>query len=278
MSTPTNETPKTPIPIEQALDRYDAGDAQLVGLPSPGSLNLLNVFCKSLQGSPLLPKSFAQAQNPGAALLSVILTGREMQMTPMQSLRAFWLSPDGRLGMYGAAMMGAMRRAGVTFEWIKDDDEGCEVKATRRDDGDSYTSTFTPADAKRASLTGQHGRYPRRMCKWRCVSDIWNTLCPDLGGGPIYTTEELHEDEPEPGDKSNEAFRAQAEANRQTEPEKSPFRMTRESAADPLSESTAQNSPSKSATMNDVLDYAKEKQISKELAIEEFRLSGYAVN
>lgn len=140
-------------------------------------------------------------------------------------------------------MMGAMRRAGVTFEWIKDDDEGCEVKATRRD-GDSYTSTFTPVDAKRASLTGQHGRYPRRMCKWRCVSDIWNTLCPDLGGGPIYTTEELHEDEPEPGDKSNEAFRAQAEANRQTEPEKSPFRMTRESAADPLAgQATSQNPP-----------------------------------
>lgn len=172
---------------------YQDSDALMLGLPTIGALNLLTKFCNQLVGSPFVPKAFEG--NP-AALMGAVLKGREMQLAPMQALEAFFPSPDGRLGMYATSMMAVMRKAGIKFEWLRDDDTGCSLKGTRPD-GETYTSVFTLEDAERAGLTkrekSQWPKYPRRMCKWRVIGDMFRTLASDLCGGPIYGQDEIEE-------------------------------------------------------------------------------------
>lgn len=195
------------VPFETALTRYSDEDARSIGMPTPGALNLLSIFAKQMVGTPFLPRSIFKDMNSpqaSATLLAVILTGREMQFSPMQSLRAFWMSPDGRLGMYGDAMMATMRRAGFTFDWKQNDDTGCEctakrpVKVGESVQWESYTSRYTVQMAKDAGLWTKEKsiwpKYPARMCKWRVVGDIFRTLGSDLGGGQMYTREELEDD------------------------------------------------------------------------------------
>src|SRR5690242_9750030 len=132
MSDTAAANPKETVPFETALAKYTDEDARSIGMPTPGALNLLSIFAKQMVGTPFLPRSiFKDMSSPqaSATLLAVILTGREMQFSPMQSLRAFWMSPDGRLGMYGDAMMATMRRAGFVFDWKQNDDTGCECTA-----------------------------------------------------------------------------------------------------------------------------------------------------
>jgi len=177
---------------ELALEKYSEQDAASVGLPSPGAMNLLRIFAKQMQGTPFFPKGLGD--NPGT-IMAVVLTGREMGLDPMQSLRGFYLSPDGRLGMYADAMLSIMRKRGeFKFEWLRTDDDACEVKATRPD-GEAYTSRFSVEDAKRAGLLDRDRsawkKYPRNMCRWRCISDIFRTLGSDLGGSQMYDKEEI---------------------------------------------------------------------------------------
>ena len=125
-----------------------------------------------------------------------------MGLLPMLSLRAFWLSPDGRLGMYADSMLAIMRSRGVRFRWIKNENDGVKVTAIR--DGEEYTAEFTWQDAVNAGLTGKNTwkSYPKAMCRARCLGEIFRALCADMGGTQVYSKEELMDMEPEPGDDS----------------------------------------------------------------------------
>lgn len=188
------------VPAGEALMKYSEADMQSVGLPSPGALNALSVFCKSMTGTPFLPRSFADKGNAAGTLLAVVLTGREMGFTPMQSLRAFWLSPDGRLGMYGDAMMAAMLSKGFQPDFEKLDNE-VAILVTRRPNFPVYRSEFTIEDAKRAGIYQKDKsvwpKYPKAMLKARVIGDTFRTLGPDLGGGQMYTKEEIIDMEPD---------------------------------------------------------------------------------
>lgn len=178
--------------------KYEETDAAaLLGLPL-GSLRLAHQLVKQFLGTPFVPKFIAQSANPAGTFLATILRGAELGFKMLESLSCLYLSPDGRLGMYGTAMIALMRKSGVHLEFteIKGEDGtpfGFTVYGKRKD-GDEYTSTFTRADAQRAGITGMHGKYPQFMTKWRATSDLFRTLCPDLSGGPVYSREELEEE------------------------------------------------------------------------------------
>ena len=175
-------------------------DNAALGLPSPGQMAALRDFCLSMVGTPFLPRTLVQnrsAEQQAGTLLAVILTGKEMGLLPMFSLRAFWLSPDGRLGMYADAMLGVMRSKGVKFKWPVTTNKAVSVEANR--DGELFATTFTIEDAQNAGLAQKAvwKAYPEDMCRARCVGRIFRALCSDMGGTQMYTREELIDMQPE---------------------------------------------------------------------------------
>ncbi len=178
--------------------KYSDEDAKFLGIESLGSLRLANQLVKAWWGSPMIPAWIQKAQNPAGTFVSCVLRGKELGFQMMESLGCLYMSPDGRLGMYGTAMLALMRKSGISLSFAEvrgDDGEafGMEVYGKRKD-GDEYTARFTLADVKKAGLGNVHNKYPIVMCKWRAVSDLFRTLASDLSGGPLYTREELEEE------------------------------------------------------------------------------------
>lgn len=210
-----------PSEEKPASELITANDAQMLGLPSYGGMVLLKKFCQELVGSPFLPKTLTASGNPAGTLLAVVLKGREMGLQPMQSVQAFWMSPDGRLGMYADSMMAVMLKAGLKFNTYQREDkirvcrvcgkpviypEGMGLDAechweVERPDGQLFHSTFSVSAAKLAQIFQRDRslwpRYPERMTKWRVISDLFHTAAGDLGGAQVYTPEEIQEFEPE---------------------------------------------------------------------------------
>lgn len=193
--------------LEQAEEKnlfgksYTNEDAESLGIGTLGQLNLAKTMVKQLWNTPFIPKWMVGSQNPTGAFLATIMRGKELGFKMMESLAALYLSPDGRLGMYGTNMLALMWRSGfkIEFKTIMSGEKeiGMAVRGVRKDGGGEYTATFTTEDARRAGLIkagGAHEKYPIIMCKWRAVSDVFRTLAADLAGGPVYTTEELLEE------------------------------------------------------------------------------------
>lgn len=179
----------------KALRPYTEEHAREIGLPSPEAMNLLAKFVAQIAGSSFLPKGLS---GHPANLIMALLTGREMEMSPMEALRSYWVSPDGRLAMYADAMMARMRRNGFTFPEKEFTTTRAFLKGVRSN-GEEYASEFTMADAERAGLAGKGvwKQYPNRMLRARVVSDVYRFLGADLGGTQIYTPEEVIDMEPD---------------------------------------------------------------------------------
>ena len=166
------------------MEYYDAASQEL-GLPSSGALQVLKKVAADLAGSPFCPSAF---RGQPLAIYGAVLQGREMQLSLMQSLRAFWPSPDGRLGMYSQAMLAMMLRAKFKFEWHQNDAEMAEVTVTRPD-GNTLKTSWGVTDTKRAQLESekkQHGRYPVDMNMNRVIGRVFRFLGADLGGNGMY--------------------------------------------------------------------------------------------
>jgi hypothetical protein len=201
--------------------KYDDEDATVLGLPSLGSLRLAHRLSREWANTAYIPKWIQESQNPIGTFVATVVRGNELGMKMMESLSALYLSPDGRLGIMGTAMLGLMRKAKISLTFTEmEDEETREIYGVKvfgkRQDGDTYTSVFTHEDAITAGLWDKnksiHQKYPIWMMKWRAVADVFRTLASDLSGGPAYTAEELREDaKTDRGDSSNGAFREEAE-------------------------------------------------------------------
>jgi len=138
-------------------------------------------------GNGFIPKHFTNA----AQVAAVILSGREMGVPPMASLRNFFLI-EGKVGMDASFVLGRMLSAGVTHEWLRDDDTGAVVRLTRPG-GKPYESSFTKEDAIRAGLWSKNiwKQYPRAMLRARAITAGARAYAPDVFAGAVYTAEEL---------------------------------------------------------------------------------------
>jgi hypothetical protein len=190
-------------------DRYTEKDALAVGLPSPEGLNLLVKFSEQMVGTPFIPKGLAAGPNQAGNILAVIMTGREENFSPMESLRSYWISPDGRLAKYADAVMAKMRRADFKFPEQEFTATRAHLKAIRPN-GEEFTSTLTIEEVP-SSLKGKQiwKDWPQRMLKARVIGDVYRFLASDLGG-PTYTAEELQDLDYTPADTA-ESDRKRAE-------------------------------------------------------------------
>jgi len=176
-------------------------------------------LASKIAGTEFVGKGF---RGKPASTAAAILTGRELGLGPMASLRGLQVI-DGSVSMTAQMMAGKILAAGHKVEWVDNTDKAAEVRITRCDGQGEATVRFTLADAQRAGLAGKSNwqKYPRAMMRARALSECAGMICADviLGleaaddtqdtrTGPVenttisltpmpVTTGDVHETEPE---------------------------------------------------------------------------------
>jgi len=140
--------------------------------------------------STLIPAALQKKQ---ADVLIILMAGREMGLSPIQSLRGINVI-EGKISMSSELMVAqCLRRPDICerFEVIESTAERA-VYETQRKGVKAQRYTFTTEDAKRAELTGRTNwkRYPAAMLRARCAAALARQVYPDLLFG-VYDPDEL---------------------------------------------------------------------------------------
>jgi len=123
----------------------------------------------------------------------ILLTGRELGLSPMQSLRGIYVV-NGTPVLSADLLVAVVRRSGLCGSWrvTESTPERCTITTTRVGETEPSTRTWTMADAKRANVTGKPiwSQYPAQMLRHRCAADLAREVYPDVVLG-LYTPEEM---------------------------------------------------------------------------------------
>lgn len=157
---------------------------------------------KAIADTEFVPAAYRR--NP-EAILACILTGRELGMGPMESLRRIDVI-DGSATPTGEWMISRVFEAGHVVEVVAQDDTICTLKGIRFADGKQVSSmkvSYTIEMARRAGLAQKRNwqQYPEIMLYWRAATMLCRQAFPDVLGGLKYVAEELGDEdwiEPQP--------------------------------------------------------------------------------
>ncbi len=143
---------------------------------------------RDLSASTLIP---AALKKTPADILLVILTGQELGLAPLQSLRSIHVI-DGKPSM-SADLMGSLCMRHAACEYLtmtESTDKVATYEAKRRGVPKPVVLSFTSEQAKVAGLTGKGNwaKYPAAMLRARCLSAICRAVFPDAVGG-IYDSD-----------------------------------------------------------------------------------------
>jgi hypothetical protein len=163
-----------------------AGGASMMQPQSIGEVLKLSELLANARG--FVPSSYL---GQPTAIAACLLTGHELGMGPMESLREIHVV-NGRPTLSAAAMLARAVRAGVAVEWLESSDTRAVLRLSRN--GTSYEQSWSIEDARRANLlikSGPWQAYPSAMLRARCISAAVRAYCPDaIGGGGLYVPEE----------------------------------------------------------------------------------------
>jgi hypothetical protein len=164
---------------------------ELVKLSFEEAKTLSSVFASSS----LVPDALRGKE---ADVLFIVLTGQEMGIGPMTSMRTFDIV-KGKVGMKSEAMV-AHVRASPAVEYIR-----CVASTPQKavwvsklkSDREECSTEFTWQEAVTAGLSGQdmYKKWPKRMLQWRAASLHCKTHHSDIILG-LYSTEEVESFEP----------------------------------------------------------------------------------
>jgi len=140
-----------------------------------------------IHNTPFVP---AGLRGDPASVMACILTGQELGLGPMQSLRMVNVI-EGRPAASAELMRALVNRAGHRLSVVEARQDRVTLHGQRRDTGASATVTWTIADATRAKLMGNPAwvKYPRSMLLARATSELCRQIFSDVIGG-LYTPEE----------------------------------------------------------------------------------------
>lgn len=140
---------------------------------------------KALLESGLCP---AGIKSPQAALF-IILTGRDLGLSPVQSLRSIHVI-QGKIEVAADQQLALFKRAGGRAEFkVLTDTEA--TLALKHANGDKHTETFTIEDAKRAGLVdGNWKKYPKAMLRSRAITAGLKSIGFDATAG-LYAPGEV---------------------------------------------------------------------------------------
>jgi len=126
-------------------------------------------------------------------VLATILTGAELGLAPMQSLRALQVI-DGKVSLSAEAQVALVRRSDVCAEFrlVESTALRAVYSAKRKGDAEATTLAWTMEQAQRAGLGGSKAwqRYPEAMLRARCASALCKAVFSDVLLG-IYDPDEL---------------------------------------------------------------------------------------
>lgn len=134
-------------------------------------------------------------RRPEAAAV-VLLTGRELGLAPMASLRGIY-EVSGRPVLAADLMVAVVRRSGLCESWrvVESTATTCTITTRRKGESETESCTWTADDARRAGCGGQTWtRFPRQMLAHRCAAELARRVYPDVLLG-LYTPDELGGDE-----------------------------------------------------------------------------------
>ena len=160
---------------------------------TPKSLAEAKEMAKDLSLSKLLPEALAKSP---ADILAVVMSGAELGLAPMQSIRAIHII-KGKPTL-SADAMGALVQSSPLCEYlmlVESTAERAEYEAKRRGHPKPTRIAFAMADAQRAGLVsagGMYAKFPAQMLRVRALSAICRAIWPDLVLG-IYDPDELSE-------------------------------------------------------------------------------------
>lgn len=165
-------------------------------LPSPREWEATLAVAREIAATPFVPESY---RGRPESVVAAILTGREMGIGPMQSLRQIHMI-DGRPAFAADLMLAKMRQGGLMILDSSIDDERAWIKAKRRDTGEEASVEWRYEEATQIMRKGKPlsdgvnwKNYRQDMLWARCVGRLARRLGSDLLGGLVYSKEEMED-------------------------------------------------------------------------------------
>jgi len=122
---------------------------------------------KALLKSGLLPSAIKSAE----AALFIILTGRDLGLSPVQSLRSIHII-QGKVELSADLQLGLFHRQGGRSKWRKLDATGAELELQASWLAEPHVSRFGVEEAKKAELmsSANYRKYPVAMFRSRAIT------------------------------------------------------------------------------------------------------------
>lgn len=153
------------------------------------SVQNLKELSKMLMDTPHYKKYGAEG------VFAIVSMANSLEIDAMEALNGALYYLNGKVGMSAELMARLVRRAGHSIQKDpKSDDTICILHGKRKDTGDTWSSSFSIMDAKRAGIyKNTWEKYPAAMCYNRAMTFLFRQLFADLAKSAGYLPEELEE-------------------------------------------------------------------------------------
>lgn len=153
-------------PTQQTMALAQRPENQAVGMVRQETYADLMALAKELCTTGFLP----QAVKTPAQAVAIIMTGRELGLGPMQSLRSICII-QGKPELAADLQLSIFHRDGGRSKWLALTEQKAALWL-RHPNGDEHTETFTIEDARRAGLAGGQNwiKYPKAMLRSRAIT------------------------------------------------------------------------------------------------------------
>lgn len=128
-------------------------------------------------------------------IFAILFAAKSVGVDPFQALNSGFNYIQGRVSMSTELMAAMIRKHGhsITLD-PKSNDEICILHGKRRDSGDTWTTSFSVEDARKADLLKNiYNKYRSVMLYNRAMSKMARQLFPDVIKGNGYSEDELEE-------------------------------------------------------------------------------------
>lgn len=186
-------------------------------LPSEAEFDAMLAIAGRIASTQMVPTAYRGKPDD---VLAAILTGRELGLGPMHSLRAIYVV-DGKPSLSADLLLARMREGGLVIEDSESTAERAWIRARRRDTGERAEVEWTIEEARSATYRVKGGgtkplaskdnwvNYPADMLWARAVGRLARRLGSDLIGAAMpYSSEEVQDwDDEAPADPGGDAPR-----------------------------------------------------------------------
>jgi|SRR5208282_1891691 hypothetical protein len=129
-----------------------------------------------------------------AGIFAIIQKAKSLKINPIDALNGGLYFTQGKVGMSAEMMNTLIRIHGHSIQKdSRSNDQICILIGKRADNGDTWITSFSIDDAKRAGIYNEKtpwGKYPPNMCFNRALSNLARQLFPDVIKG-CYEIDEL---------------------------------------------------------------------------------------